>query len=415
MEDHENDAKVEATAIREKPGVVFWSIHWSRVIAGVILVVKGRLDFHYLGYYIGDFLGPYTGTGRALIPGGPSFFWLIGMPILVIGGILVLYSLLSPIKYEFTFETGAASFDARGKWFLYTWTYHVPSVTSIVYQRHRIGPKAWWIMFFVFSIVESIQYGIGIFDLQHSVANTLPIMMLLTAACDAVVLVVLVFFMQSSLRVSTADRVYEFWVSCPPRNDVLYTYFVDRLFPASSTTREQENMNTSRIITGITLFAGSLLSLFAKLLFGEWLAMIGVMYGIMLVLEGSFLDIKQKVFERETGGEATRFKMHHRQNALNYRLDITDRLAHEEASVSEIPAWHYLFIAYLLGNIAMQITYGIRFGAFLDPLSLANFIASIAYGSLLGIEFFKLTRQTRLVLLFFLSCLAIGVILGACL
>ncbi|HME54396.1 MAG TPA: hypothetical protein VKM55_19375 [Candidatus Lokiarchaeia archaeon] len=412
MTEEPADEMQPATTPLAKTGVMFLSVHWSRLLAAAIFIVTGLLDLHYLGYYIGDIFGTYTGTGMALIPGGPSFFWLIGMPILVIGGILVLYFLLSIIKYEFTFDAGSGSFVATGKWFSYKWTYEVSPVTRIVYQRHRIGPKAWWIVALIFFITTIIQYGGGLFNLPRSTSNTLPVMMLMTAISDGTALVVLIFLMQSSLRVYTRDRVYDFWVSCPPRNDVVYKYFVDQVFPVSKITQPQRTTNLDRTVIGIVLFIGSLLGLYANILLGEWFSMIGLMYGLILVLEGLFLDIHQETSIREPGADTGRFQMEHHHNALNYWIDITDGAVASNDHDSIVPAWHGLFMAYLLGNIAIQITYALRFGAIVDPFSLTNFIASIAFGIVVGLGFSKLLRKPKVILVFFVASLVASVILG---
>jgi len=408
-----SNASEGSTTTRATPGVSFLSLHWSRLLVAAILIPTGLLDLHYLGYYIGDFLGPYTGTGRALIPGGPSFFWLIGMPLLVIGGILVLYFLLSPIRYQFTFDAGSGTFDATSKWFLYKWSYHVPVVSRILYQRHRLGPKSWWIVFFVFSIVTIFQYGTGLFDLPRTTSNTLPVMMSLTAASDGCALAVLIFLMPSSLRVYTRDRVYEFWISCPHRNDVVYKYFVDQLFPGCNTTPPQRKTSLVRLVVGVILCTGSLLGLYANLLFGAWFSMIGLMYGFILVLEGVFADFHQETSIRETSEASSRFQMHHHQNRLNYRLDMAADLKAEDISRTIMPAWHGLFMAYLLGNIAMQITYALRFGTMTDPFSLLNFIASLALGMIVGLGFSKIVGNPKVVLVLFVTSFVAGAFLGA--
>ena len=187
---------------------------------------------------------------------------------------------------------------------------------------------------------------------------------------------------------------------------------MDQLFSARETAHPQRKTSLVRLIAGLILCAGSLLGLFAKILFGEWFSMIGIMYGLILILESLFLDINQDITTRENGRENRRFQMLHHQNAMNYWLEIAASSSSADNHASIVSAWHGLFMAYLLGNIAMQIIYALRFGAFVDPFSLINVIASLAFGIVVGLGFSKLLRNPKVILALFVTSLVAGVILG---
>ncbi len=391
--------------------VTFISIHWSRLLAGGIFVLTGLLDFHYLGYAIGN----HTGTGSALVLGGPSFFWLIGMPIIAIGGILILYFLVSALKYSFKFDAQGSSFDAKGKWLCLRWSYHISPITRITYQRHRLGPKTIWIGILVPWIVWIIEYGAGLFDLPRSVSNTLPTMMILTAISDATALAVLIFFMPSSLRVYAPDKVYEFWISCPPRNDVVRRYFRGQPFAPPRESNQGTRSVSPRLVTGALLCAGCLLGLFADVLFGEWFSTAGLVYGIVLVLEGFFLEFHQHHVVLDPVQGSSRYVMHERQNAINYHIDIAPSTGGGAREASSVPAWHIAFIGFLLVNAAIQLVLPLRFGAVANPLSVADYITSIAFLAFTCLGFYKLVQDPRATTILFVVSLVAGLVLGLCL
>jgi hypothetical protein len=409
--DPSNDTAVSDAANtreREGQGVTFISIHWSRLIAGGIFVLTGLLDFYYLGYAIGN----HTGTGTAIFLGGPSFFWLIGMPILAIGGVLIIYFLVSPLKYTFKFDVQGSSFDANVKWLCLGWSYHISPVSRITYQRHRLGPKTIWIAILVPWIIWIVEYGAGLFDLPRIVSITLPTMMIFTAISDAAALAVLIFLMPSSLRVYSPSRVYEFWISCPPRNDVVERYFLDHLCPGCKPSQVERKTHCTRLVTGVSLCAGSLLGLFADVLFGEWFSMVGLVYGIVLVLEACFDDVNQECTDREFSQRETRYRLFNWRNPINYRLDIIQQRTEEVHQFNAVPPWHWVFLVYLLWSMALQLTFALRFGAISGAYSLVDYVASIGFASAIGYGFTKLVRGRRAVLSLVLPSVIAGLLFG---
>jgi hypothetical protein len=392
------------------PGVTFLSVHWSRLIAGAIFLVTGGLDLFFLGSAIGN----HTGTGTAIFLGGPSFFWLIGMPIMVIGGVLVVYFLVSPIKYTFTVSADATgiTFQSRSKWLFFQGCYDLTAVSRVLYQRHRLGPKSAWIVVLVHWIILILKYGAGLFYLPRSTTQILPTMMMITAVCDAIALAVLIFFMPASLRVFTPGRVHDFWISVPPRDDKMQRYLLDTAFPANSTKSPEKSFSWTRLIVGLFLIAGSLLGLFADVLLGEWFSMAGLMYGLILVLESVFFDLghEQQILEHENG--LSRFHIKHWRNPLSHHVDIATPGHEGDRSASTIAPWHYIFIAFLLGNMAIQLTIALRFGAAANPLSLVDYVVSFAFSTVACIGFGKLLREPSKIKILFTAAILTGFIIG---
>ncbi len=388
------------------------SMHWSRLIAGTIFIVTGLLDLHALGYMFGGALGEYIGTGVALVLGGVSFFWLIGMPIMITGGILVLYFMVSTIKYTFTIDLERSTFVARERWFLFSWTHHVSPVTRVLYQHHRVGPKAGWIAVFACIIVLIVQYGGGMFDLPRSVSNVLPTMMVFTAICDGFAVFILVYLTPASIRVFTVDRVHDFWVSCPPRSNRLKHYFEGMLHDPQDIPGHRNTNASLRMVVGMLLCAISLLGLFGRILFGEWFSMAGLMYGLILVVEGIFIGPDHKSWKVKQDAELNNFTASGRMNRWTSHVDIKQgTIDHLDGRVP-LPAWHAMFIVYLLASMAIQVVVPLKAGALTSTLTLIDFFASITLGAAIWIAFHKLVKYKPASKAILIASLVIGVIIG---
>ena len=76
----------------------FYSIAITRLIAALLLLIAGIISFSIFGSDVGHEIK----YGSAVVLGGPSFFYVTGLPALGIGLGLILYFFLSPFRGTFS-------------------------------------------------------------------------------------------------------------------------------------------------------------------------------------------------------------------------------------------------------------------------------------------------------------------------
>ncbi|MGB5911465.1 MAG: hypothetical protein WBH31_09750 [Promethearchaeia archaeon] len=88
----ENSLKfVNLRSLREPvdKSVKFYSLTISRLVAAILMIVGGVISFLFFGLEVGH----EVKYGSAVVLGGPSFFYVTGLPVLGIGFGLLLYFL----------------------------------------------------------------------------------------------------------------------------------------------------------------------------------------------------------------------------------------------------------------------------------------------------------------------------------
>jgi len=78
--------------------IKFFSLNLTRLIAAFILIIAGIISFNVFGLDVGH----EVKYGSAVVLGGPSWFYVSGLPALGIGASLLLYFFLSPFRGVFS-------------------------------------------------------------------------------------------------------------------------------------------------------------------------------------------------------------------------------------------------------------------------------------------------------------------------
>jgi hypothetical protein len=201
-----------ARDLREPPikEIRFTSYAITRLIAAIILILIGLSSYITFGIDVGH----EVELGSAVVLGGPSFFYLTGLPMLVIGLSVLLYFMLSIFRGTFS--------KSKNFYFFYEirpgfpWLTEVPEkdIDAIRYQNDHLGPKLIWIVIFIPFIVLQLMTGIPLFFVEKAGPQfVLSWSFVLYSLLEIIVLLILVIFQQNYFEIVTKERLYEMWFS----------------------------------------------------------------------------------------------------------------------------------------------------------------------------------------------------------
>ena len=297
-----------ARNLREPPlkQLKFFSFAISRLIAAAILIVIGISSFLIFGIDVGH----EVEYGSAVVLGGPSFFYLTGLPMLGVGFSLLLYFVLSIFRGIFS--------ESENFYFFYEfrtgfpWLTELPKkdIEGVRYQNNHLGPKLTWIVFFVPFIVLQLMTAIPLFFVENAGPEyVLSWSFLIFSVLEVGVMIILVCFQQPYFEIVSNDMLYEMWFS--PINikgqkevKLLFKNFFDasRTSPDEKNLKEELGTNSPndekffstiqknhfllfRLIFGVFLLTISILMIFQMILFGAFVWWIAFTYGIILIIK----------------------------------------------------------------------------------------------------------------------------------
>lgn len=303
-----------ARHLREPPfkQIKFFSFALSRLVAAIILLVIGVISFLIFGTDVGHEIE----YGSAVVLGGPSFFYLTGLPMLVVGISLLLYFGLSIFRGIFS--------ESENFYFFYEfrtgfpWLTEVPkkNIEAVRFQNNHLGPKLAWIVFFVPFIVLQLMTAIPLFFVEKAGPEyVLSWFFLIFSVLEVIVMIILVYFQQNYFEIASNDMLYEMWFSPIKLKNrgKLKESFKD-LFDASSSTLDKKdpkeeprvnslnndlsfkNINKShyllfRLLFGVFLLITSIIMMTQMILFGPFVWWIAFTYGIILIIKAFNYDI----------------------------------------------------------------------------------------------------------------------------
>ena len=285
--------------------VKLYSFALSRLIAGVILILVGVISFLTFGTDVGH----EVEYGSAVVLGGPSFFYLTGLPMLGVGFSLLLYVI-------FSFFRGIFS-ESQNFYFFYEirlgfpWLTEIPKkdIEAIRYQNNHLGPKLAWIVFFVPFIVLQLMTAIPLFFVEKAGPSfILSWSFLFYSILEIVVLIILVVFQQNYFEIASEDMLYEMWFSPIKlgRQKLLKKDFTDffdssRTNPVIKKSNEETQINSFnkekdfsilnknhnklfQLTFGLFLIIISILMMTQMILFGPFVWWIALTYGMILIV-----------------------------------------------------------------------------------------------------------------------------------
>ncbi|MEE9378725.1 MAG: hypothetical protein V3V33_11905, partial [Candidatus Lokiarchaeia archaeon] len=286
--------------------IKFNSIAISRLIAAFILIIVVLLTLLVFGAEVGHH---NTNYGSAVALGGPSFFYVTGLPALGIGFGLIIYFILSPFRGNFS--------QSRNFYFFYElrpfcpWLTEVPKkdIEAIRYQNNHLGPKLGWIMLILPFIVYQLMTAIPLFMVERAGPDyVLSWTFLIISILEIIVLILLVMFQQNYFEIATKTHLYEMWFSpikLKYRSELtedLSNFFECDIKGDDANDNSQllfsELDNTHfqlfNLIFGLFLIISGIVMATNMVLFGPLFWWVAIMYGFMILVKAYSFDFSKK-------------------------------------------------------------------------------------------------------------------------
>lgn len=339
MENEDN--KRVTNSEQENQSISFISKNTSRLIAGILLASIGILDAVILGVNIGNAeeLGN-AGMGTALILGGLSWFYFVGLIPLITGISLIIYYFTS--IWNGKIATSPQDFTFHEQRFRKNGIYKIKKeeIDAIQYQNNLMGPKKTWVFIFVPLSIYILLYGLVLFDQPRAERITLPLMMVLSVVCMMVSLIILVLKPQKHLELASKENYYDYWFA-PKNLNSESNESIENIFgfdnckdkPDQSNLIKIEEINsketgcitihnwktTFRLVLGLVLTITGLISAFGEIWFGYQFFYVTIPYGVILIIESVLSDFNSeftfkwdKLNQRFSVGRKFKSKYHYR-------------------------------------------------------------------------------------------------------
>ncbi|MFX0001110.1 MAG: hypothetical protein ACFE9Q_13280 [Candidatus Hodarchaeota archaeon] len=286
--------------------IKFNSIAVTRLIVACIFIFIGVLTFLVFGTDVGHQIK----YGSAVVLGGPSFFYVTGLPALGIGFGLFLYFILSPFRGRFS--------SSKNFYFFYElrpfcpWLTEVPKkdIEAIRYQNNHLGPKPGWIMLILPFIVLQLMTAIPLFMVDRAGPDyVVSWVFLIISVLEIIGLILLVMFQQNYFEIASKTHLYEMWFSpikLKNRSELTEDFSkflgceIER--EAGSDVAFSEVNNTHfqlfDLVFGLFLIISAILMLTQMVLFGPLFWWVALMYGFILLVKAFCLDFSKKGGDR---------------------------------------------------------------------------------------------------------------------
>jgi hypothetical protein len=292
--------------------IKFNSFVLTRLLAASLLIINGIISY----VIFGDDVGHEVEFGSAIFLGGPSWFYVTGLPMLITGISLLIYFILSPFRGIFSKSQNFFFFYEIRPGF--AWLTEIPKkdIEVFRFQNNHTGPKLAWIILLFPFIVLQLMTAIPLFTAERASPEfILSWTFVILSIIDIVALVILVFFQQYYFEIATEDKLYEMWFSpIKMRKKSQFKEDFGRFLEWAPELRDMEK-SSDNIFTGVkanhfqlfNLFFGVFLMVIAiimltqMVLFGPLVWWIALMYGSMLLVKSLFYDFSKK------GGDTFQF------------------------------------------------------------------------------------------------------------
>jgi len=303
--------------------VKFNSFTLTRLVAALLLIISGVISY----FIFGDDVGHEVEFGSAIVLGGPSWFYVTGLPMLIIGFSLLIYFILSPFRGIFSKSKNFFFFYEIRPGF--AWLTEIPEkdIEMFRYQNNHTGPKLAWFILMLPFIVLQLMTAIPLFAAERASPEfVLSWTFMILSILDIFALLILVFFQQNYFEIATKEKLYEMWFSpiklrrqsqfkeefsgfldCAPDlrdNEALSN---NTLFSEVNTT----NFQLFKLLFGSFLIVIAIIMLTQMVLFGPLVWWIALMYGLMLLVKAFFDDFSKKggdIFQYNEKSKEFRFK-----------------------------------------------------------------------------------------------------------
>ena len=283
----------------------FSSLALTRLIAAILLITNGIISY----VIFGDDVGHEIKLGSAIFLGGPSWFYVTGLPMLITGFSLLLYFFLSQFGGIFSKSKNFLFFYELRPGF--PWLTEIPKrdIEVVRYQNNHIGPKLIWIILFIPFIVLQFMTAIPLFNAERAGPDfVLSWTFLILSILDISALSILILFPQNYFEIATTDKLYEMWLSPIKFRQSQFKQDFSEFLECSPNLRDSEvgtdnnlfseisssNFQLFNLVFGLLLIIIAILMLTQMILFGPLVWWVALMYGIMLLVKSLFYDFSKK-------------------------------------------------------------------------------------------------------------------------
>ncbi|MFX1289173.1 MAG: hypothetical protein ACFFFY_11520 [Promethearchaeota archaeon] len=303
--------------------IKFNSFALTRLIAALLLITNCILSY----LIFGDDVGHEVEFGSAIFLGGPSWFYVTGLPMLITGINLLIYFILSPFRGIFSKSSSFFFFYEIRLGF--AWLTEIPKkdIEVFRYENNLIGPKLAWIIFMFPFIVLQLMTAIPLFSAERAAPEfVLSWTFLILSILDIFALVILIFFQYNYFEIATKEKLYEMWFSpIKLRRQSQFKEEFSEFFECNPESGGIDDKSNNSIFSDInpthfqlfSLFFGVLLIVIATImlkqmvLFGPLVWWIALIYGSMLLVKSLFYDFSNRggnTFQYNQTAKKFRFK-----------------------------------------------------------------------------------------------------------
>ncbi len=199
--------------VNEKPekSIRFYSFALSRLIASLLLLILGFVDLFILTGGLSHHSAPF---GQAIVLGGPSYFYTVGLFPSLFGIGLLLYVMISSFRGVFSNSENNLYFHEFRPTSPWTTKILKKKIEALRYQNNHLGPKLIWVVllmpFIVLSFIEGF-YLVNIFVIPRLENPIQGILLIFSGIMECFALFFLVLTPQHYFEIATKDDLYEMW------------------------------------------------------------------------------------------------------------------------------------------------------------------------------------------------------------
>jgi len=301
--------------------IKFNSLALTRLIVAILLIIAGIISLEIFGTGVGHELE----YGSAVFLGGPSWFYVTGLPALGFGFGLLLYFFLSIFRGIFSKSKNFYFFYEIRPGFPWLTEIPIKDVEAFRYQNNHLGPKLTWIVVFMPFIVMQLMTAIPLFWAERAgPEHILSWTFVIISIIEIISVIILVFFYQEYYEIATNTKLYEMWFA-PVKfknKEKFHEEFHKLLsFGNVESFKERElgelrgeifknvkdkHSNYYRLILGSILVLLSIIMLTQMLFFGPLVWWVMIIYGFILIVEAVTQDFSKKGSELFFYDESTR-------------------------------------------------------------------------------------------------------------
>jgi len=369
----------------------FYSIAVTRLIAALLLLIAGIISFSIFGSDVGHEIK----YGSAVVLGGPSFFYVTGLPALGFGFGLILYFFLSPFRGTFS--------QSENFYFFYEvrpfcpWLTEIPKkdIEALRYQNNHLGPKYGWIMLFLPFIIMQLMTAIPLLMVGRAGPDyTLSWTFIIISILEIIALILLVMFQQNYFEIATSTHLYEIWFSPLAKfknqseNEKRFSRFLacdiegemqgDFTRQIKDSNLKDTHFQLFNVVFGLFLIISAIIMMVYMVLFGPLYWWIALMYGLILILKSICFDFSKKGGDKFYYSEKSRiFKF---KRNFSYKFHYITNYKIESVSIKKwFRKLDFFDIFGLCGMLIMVMVQQVEGWAIADtlPLITDNIISTV--------------------------------------